>query len=173
MSEQQTADASTQDGNTTTSGTTSDAGDKFEPITSQDELNRVIGERIDRERAKFADYKDLKAKASKFDELEAANQSELEKANNAKTAAEERAAQAEAAALRLRVAAKHGISDEDADLFLTGTDEETLTKQATRLGQHASDRKKNGNVVPKEGSTASAGANEELAAARELFGSRG
>lgn len=36
-------------------------------------------------------------------------------------------------ALRWRIAAKHGISDEDAELFLTGSDEETLTKQAERL----------------------------------------
>jgi hypothetical protein len=40
---------------------------------------------------------------------------------------------ARAEALRLRVASKFGIGDEDADLFLTGSDEETLTKQAERL----------------------------------------
>lgn len=162
--------ASTQDGNGT-SGDTSAAGDEFKPITSQEDLNRVITERINRERSKFADYKDLKAKADKFDELEAANKSEVEKAKEATTAAEQRAAKAEADALRLRVAAKHGISDEDADLFLTGTDEETLTKQAERLMQHASDRKKNGNVVPKEGSTTHAAPDDERAAARALFGS--
>jgi hypothetical protein len=39
-----------------------------------------------------------------------------------RTDAQEAAQQATAEALRLRVAAKHGISDEDADLFLTGTD---------------------------------------------------
>lgn len=37
-------------------------------------------------------------------------------------------------ALRYRVAALHGIkSEEDIDLFLTGSDEETLTKQAQRI----------------------------------------
>ena len=102
-------------------------------------------------RAKPADYDDLKAKAAKLDEIEAANKSEIEKANDAKSQAEQRAAKAEAEALRWKVAAKHGISDEDAELFLTGTDEETLTKQAQRLGERTSDRKKNGNRVPKEG----------------------
>lgn len=154
MGDQSTdTNASNQDGNST-GGSTSDAGDQFTPITSQDDLNRVIADRLGRERAKFSDYADLKAKAEKYDELEAANKSEIERANDAKTAAEERAAKAEADALRLRIATQHGITDaDDIDLFLTGTDEETLKKQAERLGQRSEDRKKTGNVVPKEGKT--------------------
>lgn len=35
--------------------------DGFTPITSQAELNKIIGKRIDRERAKFADYDQLKS----------------------------------------------------------------------------------------------------------------
>lgn len=54
-------------------------------------------------------------------------------------------------ALRLRIATNHGVSAEDADLFLTGADEATLTKQAERLSQQATDRKKQGNYVPVEG----------------------
>lgn len=44
-----------------------------------------------------------------------------------------RAAKAEADAMRWRIAAKNGISDEDAELFLTGSDEETLSRQAERF----------------------------------------
>lgn len=47
--------------------------------------------------------------------------------------AEERAEKAEREALRFRIASSHGVSDEDADLFLTGSDEETLTRQAEAL----------------------------------------
>ena len=36
-------DTSNQDGNTT-SGSTSTAGDEFKPITSQEELNKVVGD---------------------------------------------------------------------------------------------------------------------------------
>jgi hypothetical protein len=54
--------------------------DEFKAITSQDDLNKVINERLTRERAKFADYKDVKAKAAKLDEIEQANQTEAEKA---------------------------------------------------------------------------------------------
>jgi len=89
--------------------------------------------------------------ASRLAELEESQKSEAQKLADAKTAAEKEASDARAEAMRWRVAAKHGVSDEDAELFLTGTDEETLTKQAQRLGERESDRKKNGNVASKEG----------------------
>ena len=148
MSEDQ--NTSTQDGNNS-SDATSGAGDGFKPITSQEDLNRVIADRISRERSKFADYEDLQAKAAKLDDIEAANKSELEKATETATAAEQRAAAAEAEALRWKVAAKHGISDEDAELFLTGTDEETLTAQATRLADRTANQRRNGTRSPNEG----------------------
>lgn len=121
-------------------------------------------------RAKPADYDELKAKAEQFDELQASQKSEIEKALEKATAAEQRAAAAAAEALRWKVAAKHGISDEDAELFLTGTDEETLTRQAERLAARASDRKRTGNVVPKEGSTTEAKDDQLRDFTRRLFG---
>jgi hypothetical protein len=164
------ANTSTQDGNDT-SGDTSAAGDEFKPITSQDDLNRIITERVNRERSKFSDYKDLKAKAAKFDELEAANKSEVERAAEKAAAAERERDEARAEALRLRIAAQHAISDtEDIALFLTGTDEETLTKQAQRLSQRSEDRKKNGNHVPREGVNTPSAASEETEFVRGLFG---
>lgn len=48
----------------------SDDSDGFKPITSEDEFNRILGKRLHRERAKFADYDDLKQKVV---DLEAAN----------------------------------------------------------------------------------------------------
>lgn len=67
-----------------------------------------------------------------LDEISAANLSDLERAQKEAKDATELATKAQAEALRFRVAAKHQISDEDAELFLTGSDEETLTKQAAR-----------------------------------------
>lgn len=68
-----------------------------------------------------------------LDAVNAEKMSDLERAQKAAKDAQEAAAKATAEALRLRVAAKHGISDEDADLFLTGTDAESLERQAARL----------------------------------------
>jgi hypothetical protein len=50
------------------------------PPATQDDLNRIIKERVDRERAKYADYQDLKSKASKFDQLTEAQKSEVQRA---------------------------------------------------------------------------------------------
>ncbi len=68
-----------------------------------------------------------------LDEIATANLSDLEKAQKAAADAQAAADKATTEALRLRVAAKHGISDEDADLFLTGSDLETVEKQAAAL----------------------------------------
>ncbi len=100
------ANASTTDGTTatttaaaapaaaenTTSATTSGAGDEFKAITSQADLDRIIGDRVKREKAKFGDYEDLKAKAAKYDEVEEANKTELQKAIERAEAAEKDAA---------------------------------------------------------------------------------
>lgn len=52
---------------------------EFKAISSQEELDRIVGQRLARERSKFADYDDLKAKAAKFDEVDSASKTELQK----------------------------------------------------------------------------------------------
>lgn len=83
--------------------------------------------------ARAAAEKSAAALQRQLDEINAANLSDLERAQKAAKDAQDAAAKATAEALRFRVAAKHGISDEDADLFLTGSDTETLERQAARL----------------------------------------
>ncbi|PYY32361.1 hypothetical protein [Curtobacterium sp. MCBD17_030] len=117
-----------------------------ETIITQSEVDRIVKERVARERAKYADYDELKAKADGAKTVEQ-KLADLEGKYSA----------AEARAIRSDIAAKHGISAEDRDLFLTGTDEATLTAQAERLAAREADRKKNGNVAPKEGTTTTTG----------------
>lgn len=47
---------------------------------TQEELDKIVGERLQRERAKYADFEALKEKAAKFDAAEEAQKSELQKA---------------------------------------------------------------------------------------------
>lgn len=158
------------EGGNTPSGDTP-AADEFTPITSQDELNRIIGERV--KRAKPADYDDLKAKAAKLDEIETANQAEAEKAAARVAELEAELNNTRRDSMRLKIASEHGINDaDDIALFLTGTDEETLTKQAKRLAERIADRKKS-HVVPGEGkmTPASAGNSDEREFVRNLFDS--
>lgn len=152
------------------SGDTPAAGE-FKPITSQEDLDATIKDRLARERAKFKDYNDLKAKAGQFDQLQAANQTEAEKAAARLAELEAKLATNAAETLRLRVASQHKITDaDDIRLFLTGTDEETLTEQAKRLADREADRKKQGNHVAGEGRNHQAKAGDEREAVRSLFG---
>jgi predicted nuclease with TOPRIM domain len=77
--------------------------------------------------------KELKPAADRLKEIEDQQKSDLEKANERMAELERKAAHSATEALRFRIATKHGISDEDADVFLTGSDEESITKQAERL----------------------------------------
>ena len=87
--------------------------EKPERTFTQAEMEAIIGDRLKRERAKYADYEELKGKAAKFDEAEQAAKSDLEKAVEERDALraqldklEAERARAEAVA---EAAAKHGV----------------------------------------------------------------
>lgn len=68
-----------------------------------------------------------------LDEINRANESALERAQREAKEAQEALPVSVAAAFKEAAKKFGGISDEDADLFLTGTDPDTLAKQAARL----------------------------------------
>lgn len=146
--------------------------DGFKPITSQDEFNAAVAERVARERGKFKDYSDLKAKAAKLDEIEQANKSEMEKAIDRVTKAEAQVSEIPsqvAAQLRAHLISLHKIEKDDAELFLTASEPDLLLKQVNRLMSR--DGGKRGNYVPREGTNNNKNQpNDEREAARELFG---
>jgi hypothetical protein len=137
--------------------------DKQETTFTQADLDKyaakVRGEERRKASERYADYDELKTKA---DGAKTVEQKLVE--------LEQKHAAAEARALRSDIAAAHGISAEDRDLFLTGTDEETLTAQAKRLSEREADRKKQGNRAPHEGKTPLLKVDDERAAVRSLFG---
>lgn len=65
-----------------------------------------------------------------LDDLNAANLSDLERAQKAAADAQTVAATATAEAMRYRIAAETGINGTEADLILTATDEQTMRAQA-------------------------------------------
>ena len=77
-----TVGTGTGDGSTfirTTPATIGGAVEQSKTFT-QDELNQLIGDRLARERAKYADYESLKERAAKFDQIEEESKTELQKA---------------------------------------------------------------------------------------------
>ena len=92
---------------------TTAAGVQQEPRTfTQDEVNSIIADRLTRERAKYADYDDLKAKAQQFDTTKA----QLDALNAANAQRD----------MKARVSAATGVPVE----LLTADTEEACTAQA-------------------------------------------
>ena len=146
----------------------------FTPPATQQELNRIISERVSRERAKFGDYEDLKGKAARLAEIEAANLTEAEKVAQKLAEADSAVSSVPAKvadALKTHLISLHEINDEDAELFLTASDPDLLLKQVQRLVGRESDRKKQGPRVPREGQTPTPGNDDPMREfAREVFG---
>ena len=114
--------------------------DGFAAITSQEQFDKAFNQRWSREQARIAEqykgYDDFKAKAEKFDELEAANQTEQQRIQAEREAAVQRAAEAEARAeaaekdaMRQRIAIEEGLPPKFASR-LTGETEDELRADA-------------------------------------------
>ena len=104
-----------------------------EKTLTQSELNTIISDRLKRESEKYADYETLKEKASRFDEIEEASKTELQKANERAAKLETELSQLrkneEIRTIREKVATEHGIPAS----LLSGDSEETCTEQAKAL----------------------------------------
>jgi erythromycin esterase-like protein len=81
----------------------------FDPITSQDEFDKRVSARIARERAKYADYSDLKAKAEQFDEIQQAAKTDTEKHLERISALEKELEGERFNTLRSQIASKKGV----------------------------------------------------------------
>jgi hypothetical protein len=103
---------------------------------TQADLDRVVEERLARERRKYEGFEELKAKAARADELEAANQSEIEKAQSKATKAESERDQAKAQLLRFEVAAEKSVPPKLVPL-LTASSKEELESQADLILENA------------------------------------
>lgn len=104
-----------------------------EKTFTQAEVDAVVKERLKRERDKYADYEDLKAKASKYDEFEQANKSELEKANERANALQAELdglkKSAELKEMRTKIATENNVPVD----LLTGTTEEECNTQVEAI----------------------------------------
>ena len=105
-----------------------------EPKTfTQEQVDAIIGDRLARANAKYADYEDLKAKADKFDKMEEANKTERQKAQDKAAKLEEKVKSMEKAdqirTVRAKVAEETGVPQG----LLTGEDEETCKNQAENI----------------------------------------
>lgn len=97
---------------------------------TQDEVNRIVAERA--KRAVPSDYEDFKAKAAKFDELEAAQKSQEDRLRDEIAKLTAQNSEGEQKLARLSVLASSGIPAEHQDL-VQGTTVEELEASAAKV----------------------------------------
>lgn len=115
--------------------------------------------------------KENAAAAKRLAELEESQKSEADKQTDRIKQLETEAESARRDALRFKVASEFGIASERAELLLTGSDEETMRRQAEALKGESDERKKQGNRAPSEGRTQSSTSDPKRDFLRGLTGS--
>ena len=107
-------------------GTEADSG--FEAITSQEQLDKVLSKRLERERAKYADYEELKQKAAEA----ADSRSEVEKLHDRVKELEQERHQSAVEAAKAKAASEYGVPAE----LLVGDDTDAIEAHAKRLSEY-------------------------------------
>lgn len=104
-----------------------------EKTFTQAELNAIVADRLSRERGKYSDYEELKAKAAQFDAAEEARKTDLQKAQEQaeayKAQLDALIKQTAARDARDKVAAETGVPAS----LLTGETEEVCKAQADAI----------------------------------------
>ncbi len=116
----------------------------FKAIETQEELDRIIQERLSREKGKFADYDEIKTRNAALETEVDALKSTIEETSNAAKTHEQtiadlnkQIAEKETVNLRTRIALQNGLPIDLADRLI-GSDEESIKADAERLAGYVS-----------------------------------
>lgn len=151
---------------------TKDSDGKFvevsEKVLPQSEVDGIIEKRLERERGKFSDYEDLRAKAGKVDTITEDFQKQLKEKDTKIGDLSKEVTTAKLGTTKLKIATEFKLSDE-AQEFLTGDTEDALREQAEKLSKVGGGGKVK---VTKKGKPADddAKAGDSKSIARNLFG---
>lgn len=111
----------------------------FKPIETQEELDRIIQDRLNRQKEKYSDYDKIKARNAELEEKIGTLESTIEESGNAAKTHEQTVAELnakiagyETSSLRTRIALQNGLPLDLADR-LVGEDEESIKADAERL----------------------------------------
>ena len=114
--------------NASSENTEPEAEGGFEAITSQEQLDKVLSKRLERERAKYSDYEELKQKVAEA----ADSRSEVEKLHDRVKELEQERHQSAVEAAKAKAASEYGVP---ADL-LVGDDTDAIEAHAKRLAEY-------------------------------------
>lgn len=133
--------------------TTKDVNDAEPKTFTQEEVDRIISERLGRERGRKSDYEELKEKAGHTADLESKLSKALEENEKLKNEAKQAEHEKELSTIRANVAAKHGITDPS---VLAGDDEKQIGEYAEKLMKVFADMRSRGTVADQSARTGQA-----------------
>lgn len=105
---------------------------EFTPVTTQEEFDRRLSDRLTRERAKYSDYDQVKADAEEYRKIQDGKKDDLTREREAREAAEAKAATLEQQQMRSDIAIAKGLTAKQAKR-LTGKTREELEADADEL----------------------------------------
>lgn len=113
-------------------------GDKYVPVEDkllpQEEVDKVVETRLERQKKQFADYDDLKEKASKVDSIASEYDEKLKAKDTEKSELEKQLGGAKLETVKVKAIHQFKLSDELSE-FLNGEDEKTILSQAEKLSK--------------------------------------
>lgn len=113
-------------------------GENYVPVEdkllAQDEVDKVVETRLERQKKQYADYDELKEKAGKVDTISQEWESKLKAAGDEKSAIEKERDAAKLETSKVKVMHEFKLSD-DLGEFINGTDEKTIREQAEKLSK--------------------------------------
>lgn len=103
-------------------------------LHTQSDIDKVVQTRLERQKEQFADYDDLKEKATKFDTVTQEYETKLKTVGDEKSAIEKQLGEANLNVTRVKAMHQFGLKDDLAE-FLNGPDEKTILNQAEKLSK--------------------------------------
>lgn len=113
-------------------------GDNYVEVTDkllpQEEVDKVVETRLERQKKQYADYDDLKEKAGKVDSIASEYEEKLKEKDTKLSEAEKLVGSAKLETVKVKAIHQFKLSDELSE-FLNGEDEKTILTQAEKLSK--------------------------------------
>lgn len=113
-------------------------GDNYVPVEDkllpQEEVDKVVETRLERQKKQYADYDDLKEKAGKVDSIASEYEEKLKEKDTKLSEAEKLVGSAKLETVKVKAIHQFKLSDELSE-FLNGEDEKTILTQAEKLSK--------------------------------------
>lgn len=103
-------------------------------LHTQEDVDKVVESRLERERKKFGDYDELKETAGKVDSIKSEYEDKLKAAGEEKSAVEKERDSAKLETVKVKAVHEFKLSDELSE-FINGEDEKTIREQAEKLSK--------------------------------------